>query len=105
MVKPYGKFPGRYRNQAHRSDAAAGVKNLRIKINGRHDLEQTCFLLQRIIARLQDADVDSVERCALYLTPLNRAGERVTLKDEKGRPLETIEIALPVSSKFTKAAI
>jgi hypothetical protein len=104
MSKPYGKLPNRFRRSGYRTGATVGEKNLRVRINGRYDLEQTCLLLQKILARLQDAEVDSVEKCALYVRPLNRAGEPMILRNEKGEPMETIEIALPFSSRFSKAA-
>jgi hypothetical protein len=41
---------------------------VRIKIKGGYDLEQFSLLLQRMMTRLEDADVASVEHCAVYLT-------------------------------------
>lgn len=100
MTRPYGKFP----KYAKRSGAArAPFKNLRVKLNGRHDLEQTTFLLQKVIARLQDDGVHSVADCSLYLMPLSSDGAPAPLKDREGKPLETIEISLPVSDRFIKA--
>jgi len=84
----------------------AGVqpaKSLRIKIVGRHDLEQLSFALQRAIARLQDEDVRYVENVSVYLTPLNGSGDRMMLKDAKGKLLETLEIHVPVSARFLRA--
>jgi len=78
-------------------------KNLRIRLNGRHDLEEMSLLLQKVNARLQDQGVRSVENCALYLAPLNPQGERMELLDQDGERLEAIEISLPVADKFIKA--
>ena len=105
MARPYGKFSGRYSQKRPRSSGAAGgADNLRVKLKGRYDLEQTCLLLQRMIARLQDADVASIENCSVYLTPLSRSGERMALLDRTGKPTDAIELALPVSAKFGGAA-
>jgi hypothetical protein len=102
MAKPYGKFAKQTRSQQR--DSRASPRNLRIKLNGRYDLEQTSLLLQRAIARLQDAGVVSVENCAIYLTPLDADGERSVIRTADGQSIETIEIAMPVSSKFRHVA-
>ena len=83
--------------------AVQPVKSLRIKIVGRHDLEQLSFALQRAIARLQDEDVCYVENVSVYLAPLNGSSDRMMMKDAKGQPLETLEIHVPVSARFSRA--
>ncbi len=57
-----------------------------------------------VIARLEEQGVDSVEDCALYLTPLTIGGDRMILKDAQGKPLEAIEISLPVFARFKATA-
>lgn len=105
MARPYGKFSGRFSHKRTKSTGLeTAAKNLRVKLMGRYDLEQTCLLLQRMIARLQDADVASIENCSVYLTPLNRGGEQMALNDQDGKPMDTIHLALPVSRKFEAAA-
>ena len=102
MARPYGQIP-KYTKKSG-GTAQRTQKNLRVKLHGRNELEQISFLLQQLIAKLQDQDVHSIENCSLYLTPLNAKGERMLLKDQNGKPLETIEITLPVSARFIKAA-
>jgi hypothetical protein len=94
------RFQVRYPKRAAK---AAPVKNIRIKTAGRHDLEQLSFALQRAIAGLQDQDVYSVESVSVYLAPLNQSGDRMTLMDARGKPVEVIEIRLPVTARFSRA--
>jgi hypothetical protein len=104
MGRPYGKLS--YRRARARSPRAAGsAANVRIKIKGRYDLEQISLLLQRMIARLEDSDVASIEHCAVYLTPLGRGGETMLLKDREDKPIDTIALSLPISAKFGGAAV
>jgi hypothetical protein len=104
MARAYGKFPDRRPRRKSAANAHASVKNLRVRINGRYDLEDLSMLLQRALARLEDTGVVAVDRCALYLTPLNRTGDQVAIRDEKGRIVESIELSQPVSARFTKAS-
>jgi hypothetical protein len=61
------------------------------------------FLMQKLIARLQEQGVHSVENCAVYLAPLDRAGDRMAPKNRDGKTVETIEIAISISERFIKA--
>jgi hypothetical protein len=99
MTRPYGRYP----KYAKRPGSQEPPKNLRVKLNGRHDLEQVSLLLQKVIARLQDQGVHSVENCAVYLMPLAHDGSRVQLLDHQGKPIDAMEISLPVSARFVKA--
>jgi hypothetical protein len=102
MALRYGKFL----KYAKRNGGAAKSpsKNFRVKLKGRHDLEQLTFLLQTMIARLQDQGVHSVQDCSLYFIPVSREGDPALIKDHAGKPLQTMEISLPVSDRFIKAA-
>jgi hypothetical protein len=104
MSRPWGKFPNKRSQRKYATNLLAGPKNLRVRINGAYDLEDFSMLLQRALARLDDAGVVAIERCAIYLTPLNRAGEPMAIRDEKGRTVESIELSQPVSARFRKAA-
>lgn len=75
--------------------AAPATKNVRVKIHGRHDLEQLSMQLQKMIASLQDRNVHAVQWCSVYFEPLDSQGERKGLWDEKGRAVEVIEIGAP----------
>ncbi len=84
----YGRPPrrGNYKGGKQAS------KNIRVKINGKHDLEQLSFALQKMIARLQEQNVQGVRFCSVYFEPLDKQGDRKNLTDDKGRPVEIIEI-------------
>lgn len=83
---------GRQSRRGNTKGAKQASNNSRVKIDGRHDLEQLSFALQKMIALLQEQHVHSVQFCSVYFTPLDRQGERKHLFDEKGRPVEMIEI-------------
>jgi hypothetical protein len=104
MTKPYGKFANRYRNAQRATAKLARPQNLRIKINGRYDLEQTSLLLQRVLAQLADSGVTSIENCVMYLAPLGPNGDALMRTNAKGEPLNTLEIALPITAKFGDAS-
>ena len=102
MALPYGRFP-KYAKK--RRDSAPSRTNVRIRFHGRHDLEHLSLQLQKVIARLQEQGVYAVDSCALYLTPLDRQGDRIALRDAKGKTVENIEVALAASVRFSKAAV
>jgi hypothetical protein len=103
MTRPYGKFPNRYSKKRKPGASVGSAEGLRIKINGRYDLEQLSLLIQQIIARLQDGEVHGIENCRLYLTPLDRSGGRTALRDRGGTFTESMEISLPISTRFKDA--
>jgi hypothetical protein len=96
------RLPVRY---VRRGQAASPEQPSRVhvKVNGRHDLEQVCFAVQTLIARLQDQDVYALEDLSIYCAPVNAQGERMLLKDAKGKPIELLPITLPVAMKFSRA--
>jgi hypothetical protein len=55
-------------------------------------LSRFSFELQKIIARLQEMNVQGVGNCSLYVTPLNGRGDRIALTDQQGRAVEALEI-------------
>jgi hypothetical protein len=103
MARPYGKFPKPSRRRLPASRVKPTAEKLRIRINGRYDLEQLSLLFQRIIAQLQDAGVVSVEDCTTYLVPLDETRERMSITNSGGEVVETITVALPASARFSDA--
>jgi len=59
--------------------------------------------VQKAFAKLEGHGVSSVENCSMYLAPRNAGGDPMTLKDERGRELEVIEIYVSVAARFSKA--
>ena len=70
-------------------------KNSRVKIDGKHDLEEFSLALQMMISRLQDMNVAAVQNVSLYFEPLDRHGARAVLRDDENKPAETITVARP----------
>lgn len=69
----------------------ASSENIRAKLTGRYDLEEFSFELQKLVARLEEMDVRSVERCSIYFTPLDGSGGRHVLLDRSGKPVTVLE--------------
>jgi hypothetical protein len=101
MSLPYGKFP----KKSARSPRGRAARDLRIRLNGRLDLEEFAYMLQRALARLQDQGVTSVEGCAIFLTPLTRGGSPASLVDANDNPLTSLELTLPAADRFAKASV
>jgi hypothetical protein len=53
-----------------------------------------------MIARFQEQDVYSVRYCSVYFEPFDRQGERTGMYDEKGKPLEVLEINPPKNAAW-----
>lgn len=87
----YGKPPRR----GNTKGAKQTSKNSRVKIDGRHDLEEFSLALQLMISRLQDMNVAAVQNVSLYFEPLDRNGARAVLRDEEGKPAEIVTVARP----------
>lgn len=87
----YGKHPRKGKGRA----APAASKNSRVKIDGKHDLEEFSLALQLMISRLQDMNVAAVQNVSLYFEPLDRNGARAVLRDEEGQPAEIVTVARP----------
>ena len=57
---------------------------MRVKVNRKQNINELNITLQVILSHLQDAGVDAVEHCNIYLKPLKPSG------DEKSfEPLQT----------------
>jgi hypothetical protein len=78
-----------------RQSARPANKNSRVKIEGRHDLEEFSLALQVMISRLQDMNIAAVQNISLYFEPLDCHGLRTTLTDATGKPAEVITIDRP----------
>jgi hypothetical protein len=81
----------RWQAKAHKPTS----KNSRVKIEGRHDLEEFSLALQVLIARLQDMGVSGVQNVSLYFEPLDCHGLRTMLLDEHGKPAEALTVSRP----------
>lgn len=85
----------RTRRRAKTAGPAKPAENVRVRFTGKANLEQLSAAFQTFIAALQERNVHSVENCALYLAPLDRAGQRMLIRDKNGSVLEVFEIDIP----------
>jgi len=69
------------------------------------DLEQLSERLQIAIAQLQEAGVKYVDRCNLYLTPVDGEGDEVHIWSNKKKPIKEIEIKSEIEERPDKITI
>jgi hypothetical protein len=87
MTRPYGKI-----SRTTRRDPPAAPTDLQINITGRHTLEQLSMELQVVIARLQEAHAYGVQNVRIRLEPTDKQGERITLFDQEGKPVQLMRV-------------
>lgn len=69
------------------------------------DLEQLSERLQIVIAQLQEAGVKHVDRCNLYLTPVDGEGAEVHVWGNKKKPIKEIAIKTETDERLDKLTI
>lgn len=90
MARSYGKIP-----RGGKREQPAPPAEIRIRIPGRHTLEQLSLDLQRAVARLQEHNVYGVQNFRIQLQPLDQDGKPIGLWTEDGNPVEVINIPEP----------
>jgi hypothetical protein len=65
---------------------------MKIKISGQMNLEQFSERVQIAIAQLQEMGIKQVDRCNVYLTPVDEEGKEVYAWGNKKNPIKEIEI-------------
>lgn len=69
------------------------------------DLEQFSERMQIAIAQLQEAGVKYVDRCNLYLTPVDGEGDEIHVWGKKKMPIKEIEIKSEMEERPDKLTI
>lgn len=69
------------------------------------NLEQFSERFQIAIAQLQEMGVKQVDRCNVYLTPVDQDGEEVHAWGNKKKPIKEIEIKPEISQNPDKLSI
>ena len=73
---------------------------MRVLFDGHPDLEEFSFMLQVLIARLQESGVRRIGRCSLYFEPLDERGDRIALMPEC--EVAIANVTLPSKARITR---
>ena len=87
MTRSYGRT-----QRPNRQPSIALPAEIQINITGRHTLEQLSLELQRAVARLQDYGITGVEKFRVRLLPLDEAAAPISVLDDHGQQVLTINI-------------